>query len=70
MWPRTVYVAPSGVHGTVVVFVFFTWKVTGCDVTFTALPTAAEGRHRTTAAARAAQPTTTRIFPVQAEAAR
>jgi hypothetical protein len=35
MWPRTVYVAPSGVHGAIAVLVFFTWNATGKDATLT-----------------------------------
>jgi hypothetical protein len=50
MWPRTAYVAPSGVQGTGVVFVFLTWNATGSDVTFTDLPAAPPGAARATAA--------------------
>ena len=40
------YVAPSGVHGDAVVFVFLTLKATGSDVTLTALAAAAATARR------------------------
>jgi hypothetical protein len=47
-----VYVAPSGVHGTEVVFVFATWNETGTEATFTAAP--AEAAMSAAAASEAA----------------
>jgi hypothetical protein len=65
-----VYVAPSLVHGTAVVFVFLTWNATGSDFTVTALEVAADGTQRATAAERAAHVTATRILPERDEAPR
>jgi hypothetical protein len=54
MCPRTVYVAPSGVHGAIAVFVFFTWKATGSDATLTAFAPAAGGSASASSAATTA----------------